>query len=80
MLKEEGKDPSLPQKLERPQSAITRSNPQAYPTIHRSVPSPPPSRQMTDSQNTVDESFMLLAGQRVSITHVKIPFYLMSCE
>ncbi|KAF8232363.1 hypothetical protein L208DRAFT_1397567 [Tricholoma matsutake] len=63
-LKEEGKDPSLPQKLERPQSAATRPSAQAYPAIPRSVPSPPSSRQMTDSQNTVDESFMLLAGQR----------------
>ncbi|GLB35334.1 hypothetical protein LshimejAT787_0208990 [Lyophyllum shimeji] len=61
-LREEGKDPSLPQKLEIPQFSTPRS--QAHPGIARSTPSTPPPRPMTDSQNTVDESFMLLAGQR----------------
>ncbi|RDB24119.1 hypothetical protein Hypma_008789 [Hypsizygus marmoreus] len=61
-LREEGKDPSLPQKVERPQPSATRSH--AHPNIPRSAPSPPPQRSMTELQNTVDESFMLLAGQR----------------
>ncbi|KAF5386747.1 hypothetical protein D9615_001828 [Tricholomella constricta] len=61
-LKEEGKDPSLPQKLELPQFSAPRSS--AHLGITRSTPSTPPLRPMTDSQNTVDESFMLLAGQR----------------
>ncbi|KAF8061512.1 hypothetical protein FPV67DRAFT_283106 [Lyophyllum atratum] len=61
-LREEGKDPSLPQKLELPQLSAPRSS--SHPGIPRSTPSTPPHRPMTDSQNTVDESFMLLAGQR----------------
>ncbi|KAG5639610.1 hypothetical protein H0H81_010812 [Sphagnurus paluster] len=61
-LREEGKDPSLPQKMELPQPSAPR--PQAHPGISRSTPSTPPHRPMMDSHNTVDESFMLLAGQR----------------
>lgn len=64
-LKSEGKDPNLPQKPDPPQSAATRSNSHPYPAFPRSAPSPPPHRPMTDSQGTVDESFMLLGGQRV---------------
>ncbi|KAG6829989.1 hypothetical protein H0H87_009596, partial [Tephrocybe sp. NHM501043] len=61
-LKEEGKDPALPQKLEVAKIQTPRSS--RHPGIPRSAPSTPPLRPMTDSQNTVDESFMLLAGQR----------------
>ncbi|KAF7338478.1 hypothetical protein MVEN_02073800 [Mycena venus] len=64
-LKTEGKDPSLPHKPDPPQLSATRSNSHPYPSFPRSAPSPPPSqRPMTDSQGTVDESFMLLGGQR----------------
>ncbi|KAJ7134968.1 hypothetical protein C8R43DRAFT_1021641 [Mycena crocata] len=62
-LKAEGKDPNLPQP-DPPQSSNTRSNSHPYPAFPRSAPSPPPHRPMTDSQGTVDESFMLLGGQR----------------
>ncbi|KAG5354168.1 hypothetical protein C0989_003681 [Termitomyces sp. Mn162] len=61
-LKEEGKDPALPQKLEVAQAQTPRSS--RPPNLTRSNPSTPPLRPMSDSQNTVDESFMLLAGQR----------------
>ncbi|KAJ6546464.1 hypothetical protein DFH09DRAFT_643900 [Mycena vulgaris] len=63
-LKAEGKDPNLPQKPEPTQPAGMRSDSHPYPTFPRSAPSPPPQRPMTDSQGTVDESFMLLGGQR----------------
>ncbi|KAJ7098131.1 hypothetical protein B0H15DRAFT_645752 [Mycena belliarum] len=63
-LKTEGKDPSLPHKSEPPHSASTRSDSHPYPAFPRSAPSPPPHRPLTDSQGTVDESFMLLGGQR----------------
>ncbi|KAJ6623411.1 hypothetical protein B0H10DRAFT_789691 [Mycena sp. CBHHK59/15] len=63
-LKAEGKNPSLPHKPDPPQSSAMRSNPHPYPAFPRSAPSPPPHRPMTDSQGTVDESFMLLGGQR----------------
>ncbi|KAJ7721072.1 hypothetical protein DFH07DRAFT_858139 [Mycena maculata] len=63
-LKAEGKDPSLPQKPDPPQSSTARPNSNPYPAFPRSAPSPPPHRPMTDSQGTVDESFMLLGGQR----------------
>ncbi|KAF7295116.1 hypothetical protein MIND_01050000 [Mycena indigotica] len=48
-LRAEGKDPSLPQKTVVAQT---------------SQPPPPTQRPMSDSQGTVDESFMLLGGQR----------------
>ena len=62
-LKQEGKDPNLPHKPERPLSPLVRGvqlsgiqTPQASAS--------PPSRPMID---TVDESFMLLGGQRVRL-------------
>ncbi|KAJ8699858.1 hypothetical protein PTI98_002937 [Pleurotus ostreatus] len=58
-LREEGKDPSQRQKPE-PQQATPAVNPAQLP---RQIPSPPPVRPH-DLQNTVDESFMLLGGQR----------------
>lgn len=65
-LKVEGKDPSLPQKAELPKAAPPRhaSNPYAGPS-RVNTSSPQPIRPMSDSQNTGDESFMLLGGQRV---------------
>ncbi|KAF5391322.1 hypothetical protein D9757_002067 [Collybiopsis confluens] len=57
-LKNEGKDPSLPQK-----SYPTHPIPQPIAGPSRIIPSPPP-QHLADSQGTVDESFMLLAGQR----------------
>ncbi|PFH52376.1 hypothetical protein AMATHDRAFT_74173 [Amanita thiersii Skay4041] len=64
-LKEEGRDPSLPQKQERSSSPVVHAlHPTAssgVSTSQRSAPSPPLQRPMTD---TVDESFMLLGGQR----------------
>lgn len=68
-LKAEGKDPNLPQKSD--QSAVPHSRAQV-PGALNSLSHAPPSMQvhpppMTDSQNTVDESFMVLGGQRVSI-------------
>lgn len=62
-LREENKDPSLPQKhaarVQTDSSSAASARPQ-------SAPSPPPQarNRMSDSQQTVDESFMLL-GQRV---------------
>ena len=66
-LKEEGKDPSLPQKSEDPQVLrATQSNSTVHSgTLRINTSSPPPvGRPLTDS-NTGDESFMLLGGQRV---------------
>jgi hypothetical protein len=66
-LKDEGKDPSLPQLPELSQKAPPpKPNSNTYhgsPRVNTS--SPQPLRFMTDSQNTGDESFMLLGGQRV---------------
>ncbi|KAF8162995.1 hypothetical protein B0H34DRAFT_794745 [Crassisporium funariophilum] len=66
-LKEEGKDPSLPQKPDFPRAAPPRNNSSnAYSSGPQRVntSSPQPLRPMSDSQNTGDESFMLLGGQR----------------
>jgi hypothetical protein len=75
-LREENKDPSLPQK---PAPSLPVSNSNAANTIPQPVPSPPPSgRRMTDSQNTGEESFMVL-GQRVRhllILAFKIQYFL----
>jgi len=69
-LKDEGKDPSLPQLPELSQKVLPlkpNSNPyHGSPRVNTS--SPQPLRFMTDSQNTGDESFMLLGGQRVRLT------------
>jgi hypothetical protein len=61
-LREENKDPSLPQMTVVPTSPSTNA------TLGSTLrpPSSPPPRRMTDSQQTVDESFMVL-GQRVSV-------------
>jgi hypothetical protein len=61
-LREENKDPTLPQKPTPLHTTAVTANYNPQP----SDPSLPPHRRMTDSQNTVDESFMVL-GQRVSV-------------
>lgn len=66
-LREEHKDPTLPQKVPQMRaehnssSSNTKSRP--YPTPSPPMP-PSASLRLTDSQNNVDESFMVL-GQRV---------------
>ena len=71
-LREENKDPSLPQKPPRvpatgPSTSVSPPPPQP--------PSSPPlqsQNKLSDSQQTVDESFMLL-GQRVRLISVVLP-------
>ncbi|KAF8626065.1 hypothetical protein AX15_005100 [Amanita polypyramis BW_CC] len=61
-LKQEGKDPNLPHKQERPIPPPIRGlQLDGVQSTQGSTSSPPPSRPMID---TVDESFMLLGGQR----------------
>jgi hypothetical protein len=59
-LREENKDPSLPQNVPHKHTSTP-------PPVPGPSTSPPPQtgNRMVDSQNTGDESFMLL-GQRVS--------------
>jgi hypothetical protein len=64
-LQEENKDPTLPQVISPAPSSTTYT---PLESTLRPLPSPPP-RRMTDSQGTVDESFMVL-GQRVSLSLV----------
>ncbi|THH33979.1 hypothetical protein EUX98_g335 [Antrodiella citrinella] len=60
-LREEGKDPSLPQKSLRP--ATSTPGPSVVPPQPTSSPPPTARNNLSDSQQTVEESFMLL-GQR----------------
>ncbi|KAJ3830025.1 hypothetical protein F5880DRAFT_1469342, partial [Lentinula raphanica] len=60
-LRSEGKDPAQPQQAVPVQISLN-SKPIAGPS--RTNSSPPPPQHLTDSQGTVEESFMLLAGQR----------------
>ncbi|KAI8998830.1 hypothetical protein BD414DRAFT_476201 [Trametes punicea] len=67
-LREENKDPTLPQKPTRNSSTITKegSSGNSALSVPQPPPSPPPqphSNRLSESQQTVDESFMLL-GQR----------------
>jgi hypothetical protein len=69
-LKEEGKDPCLPQKPELPKVLHTPHNtPNANATPPRRNTSSPQhfGRPLTES-NMGDESFMLLGGQRVRVS------------
>jgi len=72
-LREENKDPTLPQKPSLAQMRVEHSSPASGAGSHpsHSAPSPPlpshASLRLTDSQNNVDESFMVL-GQRVRNT------------
>src|SRR5882762_9898312 len=69
-LRAENKDPTLPQKPTSPHFPMTPT-PSSDMGIYspRLQPSPPPyvRGRMTDSQATVDESFMVLGG-RVCVT------------
>ena len=74
-LKMEGQDPSLPQKPDVPKPAPHRQVSNLYTTPSGvSTPSVQPIRPMSDSQNTGDESFMLLGGQRVCMIAVCLVF------
>lgn len=64
-LRAEGKDPTQPQKPDPVHNFEHRSSSHPIAGPSRIIPSPPPNQHLTDSQGTVDESFMLLAGQRV---------------
>lgn len=67
-LREEGKDPTVAQKRDVPKKHTTRHTSNTDPSR---TSSPPPRPHMTDSpEGTVDESFMLLGGQRVRSQHV----------
>ncbi|KIM60600.1 hypothetical protein SCLCIDRAFT_26481 [Scleroderma citrinum Foug A] len=70
-LREEGKDPSLPQKPLPRITPVHSNRPTANPSgvphtthlVHGPTPNPSSSVRLSDSQNNVDESFMVL-GQR----------------
>ncbi|TCD66453.1 hypothetical protein EIP91_001333 [Steccherinum ochraceum] len=59
-LREEGKDPSKPQKSLKPTSNNATSGPSVAPPPPASSPPPTPRNNLSDSQQTVEESFMLL--------------------
>lgn len=67
-LKNEGKDPNLPQKPDQPLTSYSRQNSQHAlpPSSYTSNPHPSHSSQQTlrPMTDTVDESFMVLGGQR----------------
>lgn len=63
-LREEGKDPSVPQKSARPVASTSSPGPSVAPPPPASSPPPTARNTLSDSQQTVEESFMLL-GQRV---------------
>jgi hypothetical protein len=72
-LREENKDPSLPQKPPPPpRSSLPFSNTNTHLNYGpRHAPSPPPSGgRLTDSHNMGEESFMVL-GQRASSTPIQ---------
>ncbi|KAG6376091.1 hypothetical protein JVT61DRAFT_2063 [Boletus reticuloceps] len=67
-LREENKDPTVPQKVSlaqlRADHSSSASSGQSHPRLAQSPPPPPSaSLRLMDSQNNVDESFMVL-GQR----------------
>ncbi|KAK0459526.1 uncharacterized protein EV420DRAFT_271417 [Desarmillaria tabescens] len=59
-LREDGKDPLVPQKRDIPKLSATPN----FVADFSPSSSPPPQRHTADLQATVDESFMLLGGQR----------------
>lgn len=68
-LREENKDPSLPQKVARTSAAAVPPS-----TLPQPIASPPhnlPQPRMSDSQQTVDESFMLLGQVSYHIEQFK---------
>src|SRR5882762_10852381 len=65
-LRAENKDPTLPQKpVESPRVPVASPSFDMGTYSPRVIPSPPPyiRGRMTDSQATVDESFMVLGGR-----------------
>lgn len=81
-LREENKDPTLPQRMSLAQTHAERSSSASSGGRHTSylAPSPPlpssASLRLMDSQNNVDESFMVL-GQRVRNSLLNV-FFLVS--
>ncbi|KAK7043664.1 hypothetical protein VNI00_008275 [Paramarasmius palmivorus] len=66
-IREEGKDPNVPQiQVQKPipSSSSAGASHLMPPPVHT-----PPTRHLMDSQGTVDESFMLLGGQRVRLPY-----------
>lgn len=77
-LREENKDPTLPQKVSLAQMRAEHSSPApSGSNPPHPAPSPPlpssASLRLMDSQNNVDESFMVL-GQRVRLIHLNVLF------
>lgn len=78
-LLEENKDPTLPQKMSLAQTRAEHSSSASNGRSHPSQPAPSPplpssaSLRLMDSQNNVDESFMVL-GQRVRNTPLNALF------
>lgn len=72
-LKQDGKDPNLPHKSERPVSPLVRGVQLSGIQTPQGSASPPPLRPMID---TVDESFMLLGGQRVRLFWLNVYLFL----
>lgn len=68
-LQEENKDPTLPQSMhnKRPAAPPSAPNPPSSPSAQS-------RNRMESSQNPVDESFMLLGGQRVGVEPAVIYF------
>ncbi|KAF5332950.1 hypothetical protein D9758_016436 [Tetrapyrgos nigripes] len=62
-LRDQGVDPTLPQKADRPPPPPVFSHPSSSAGPSHTIPSPSQQRPLAESQ-TVDESFMLLGGQR----------------
>jgi hypothetical protein len=75
LLREEGIDPTLPQKLTPP-----RPSPASALTAHGSSPSPPAHQRERLPDSQVDESFMLLGQQvRTTCIYVRTPCHSASC-
>lgn len=67
-LREEGKDPTVPQKRDVPKKSGSGDS---FATDPSRASSPLPRPPMLDShEGTVDESFMLLGGQRVGFSEI----------
>jgi hypothetical protein len=66
-LREERKDPSLPQIIPSvmPPATVRASPAQQQQQQQQQLQQLQQQRKLTDSQDTVDESFMVLGGQRV---------------
>jgi len=80
-LREEGKDPSLPQptttsNIQPKNALIPHRAMTSSPQVPGHMESPQPVQRMTD---TVDESFMLLGGQQVN-KNEPLDFHLFSHE